>query len=278
MRSLIRFSLHNKFAVLILTLIVAAGGMYAGMQMREETIPNLDVPILTVTTVIPGTAPQAVADQVTIPLEQRIKALPDVDQLNSTSQENVSSIVVQYRYGQDMAKAKADLQEAVSSVKLPQEAQPAKISAVSLNDFPVVTLSMSGDNVSLADMTRLVETDLRPALESIPGVGTVTISGQQLQEVQVRPDAAKLRAYGLSADTVRSAIQSGAVTVPLGLFEIDATEKTIVLDGGVHTLEQLRSLAIPLSAGGSRGSRFRAGCGWWRGRCRVCGGCGWRLG
>lgn len=261
MRDVIRFSLHNKFAVLLLTLIVIVTGLYAGITMKQETIPNLEVPMLTVTTVVPGAAPQDVAERVTIPLEQRIKGLSSVKEFSSTSMENVSSIVVQYNYGQDMDKARTELQEAVAGITLPQGAQPTKVAKISLNDFPVISLSLSGENMPLEDVTRLVETDLRPSLEGIAGVGTITVSGEQIKEAQLRFNRAKLAAAGLTEDTVRSIVQGSAVTAPLGLFEIDNSEKTIVIDGNVHTLEQLRSVAIPLAPAAQGGIPAGPGAG-----------------
>ncbi|MFC0216486.1 efflux RND transporter permease subunit [Paenibacillus chartarius] len=252
MRSLIRFSLHNKFALFFVTLLVTAAGLYAGASMKQETLPNMEMPVLTLTTVLPGAAPQAVADQITAPLEQRLRGLSDIDTFSSTSMENVSSILVQYRYGQDMAKAKADLQDAIAQVTLPDSAQPVKIGSFSLNEFPVISLSLTGDDRKVDELTRIVDGNLRPALESIAGVGTVSISGQQLQEVQIRPDTARLQANGVTVDTIRSVLQNSAVTMPLGLFELEGAEKTLVVDGGIHTLEQLRSLALPL-AGGAAG-------------------------
>ena len=98
MKSVIGFSINNKFAIWIMTIIVTVGGLYAGLNMKQETIPNITVPILTVNTVYPGAAPEEVADNLTVPLEARIQNLDGVTSFTSTSMENVSSIVVQYDY------------------------------------------------------------------------------------------------------------------------------------------------------------------------------------
>ena len=83
MKSIIRFSLGNKFAILILTLIVTAAGLYAGLTMKKETIPDIEVPVLTVTAIYPGAAPQEVADKLAKPLELRIRALAGVGTVSS---------------------------------------------------------------------------------------------------------------------------------------------------------------------------------------------------
>lgn len=264
MKGIIRFSLKNKFAVWIMTVIVIVAGLYSGMTMKQETIPNIDVPILTMSTVIPGAAPEEVADKVTRPLEQRIKNLNAVDVLESTSMENVSSIVVQYKYGKNMDEAKDELKQAIADFELPTGAQDIQISKISLNDFPVISLSISGKNQSLEEITQLVESEVKPALESIDGAGTVSISGQQVKEVQLTFDQAKLKQLGLSEDTVKAIIQGSAVKAPLGLFEIDKSEKTIVVDGNVTTVDDLKNLAIPAipsgaGAGAASGAAGAAG-------------------
>ncbi len=158
MGRIIQFSLNNKFAVLLLTVIVTIAGLYAGLNMKQETIPDIEVPILTVIAVYPGAASEEVAQKVTIPLEQRIKNLGGVDVVNSTSAENVSSIVVEYDYDKDMDQAENELQKAVSGFQRPQGVQDVRVSKINLNDFPVLSLSLSaGSGIApAAEMTEWV--------------------------------------------------------------------------------------------------------------------------
>ncbi|MCQ6560831.1 efflux RND transporter permease subunit [Paenibacillus mendelii] len=265
MRGIIRFSLNNKFAIWIMTLIVVAGGLYSGLSMKQETIPNINVPILMVNTVYVGAAPEEVADNVSKPLEQRIENLNGVTSVSSTSSENVSSIVVEYDYSKDLKEAEAELRDIVDGYEKPEGAQDPQISKISLNDFPVVSLSVSGKGMSLEEVTKLVESELKPALEGIDGIGTVAISGQNVKEVVLVFNKDKMDALGLSEETVKGIVQASAIKAPLGLFELDNSEKTIVVDGNVTTLEQLNNVAIPAipsSAGGAgAGAGGAAGTG-----------------
>lgn len=245
MGSVIRFSLNNKFAILILTLIVTAAGMLAGLRMKKETIPNIDVPFLTVTAVLPGAAPQEVSDKLSGPLEQRIRNLNGVSTVTSTSMENASSIFVEYRYGTKMDDAENELRQALASFVKPKGVQELNVSKISLNDFPVISLSVSGQNWKLDELTKLVEQQLKASLESIDGAGKVAISGQFVQEVQLAFDRGKMNSLSISEDTVKGVIQASAVKVPLGLFEMENAEKTIVVDGNVTTLDDLKNLVIP---------------------------------
>ncbi|MVP01698.1 efflux RND transporter permease subunit [Paenibacillus lutrae] len=251
MRGIIRYSLNNKLVIWLLTIIVTAAGIYAGLNMKQETLPNLEVPILTVTTVYPGASPEEIAEQVTKPLEQRVRNLEGVDVVSSTSMENASSIMMEYSYNKDMDKAEAEVKEAVADFKLPRGAQEASVSRININAFPIISLSVSGDKQSLDKLTKMVESDLKPSLEGISGVASVAISGQKQQEVQLTFDRDKLKAYGVSEETVKGIIQGAAIQMPMGLFEVGRTEKTIVVDGNVRSLEDLQALEIPLVPGGA---------------------------
>jgi len=254
LNGIIRFSLNNKFALWIMTIIVVAAGLYAGLTMKQETIPDINVPVISVTTIYPGAAPDEVAEQVTRPIEQRLRNLNGVDLLQSMSMENVSSLFIQYDYEKDMKEALEEAREAVDSVKLPEGASKPTLSRITINAFPVLAVSVSSDTLSLEELTAVIEEDLRPSLEGLDGVSEVQISGQYVREVILTWKEDKLAEYGLSKDTVQGIIQGSVLKAPLGLFEMENTQKNIVVDGGVRSLEDLRNLAIPLIPSGGEGA------------------------
>jgi len=254
LNGIIRFSLNNKFALWIMTIIVVAAGLYAGLTMKQETIPDINVPVISVTTIYPGAAPDEVAKQVTRPIEQRLRNLNGVNLLQSMSMENVSSLFIQYDYEKDMKEALEEAREAVDSVKLPEGASKPTLSRITINAFPVLAVSVSSDTLSLEELTAVIEEDLRPSLEGLDGVSEVQISGQYVREVILTWKEDKLAEYGLSKDTVQGIIQGSVLKAPLGLFEMENTQKNIVVDGGVRSLEDLRNLAIPLIPSGGEGA------------------------
>jgi len=254
MKSIIKFSLNNKFAIWIMTAIIAFAGMYAGLNMKQETLPNLELPILQMTAVYPGAAPEEVLENVTKPLEQRIVNLGGVEVVQSQSMENVAAIMLQFDYGTDMSQAEADVEEAIGAVKLPAGVEAPAIARISMNAFPILSLSASSDSLTLEELTKLVEEEIGPAFEGLSGVSSVEIAGQFVKEAQLRFDYAKMSELGLSEDTVKGIIQGSAIKAPLGLFEMDGTEKTVVVDGNIMTLEQLRNVAIPIMPAGGGGA------------------------
>ncbi|KOY14632.1 efflux RND transporter permease subunit [Paenibacillus xylanivorans] len=252
MKGIINFSLNNKFAIWILTIIVSFAGLYSGLTMKQETIPNINVPFLNVTAIDPGAAPEGIVEDVTKPLEQTLRNVEGIKTLTSTSMENASSITLEFDYGTDLNNATAAVREALNEVQLPDGVQKPTISKFSINSFPVVSLSLSDkDGGDLEQLTRLVETDIQPALEDIDGVAQVQVSGQFVKEVQLKFDQKKMNELGLTEDTVNGIVQGSSVRVPLGLFELDKAQKAVVVDGNIIDLDDLKNLAIPVVPSGA---------------------------
>ncbi len=254
MKKIIQFSLKNKFAVWLLTIIITIAGLYSGMNMKLETIPNINTPLVTVMAIYPGATPEQVAKSVTEPIEKRVENLDGVSVVSSSSFQNASSIQIEYDFDKDMEKAQNEVKEALSNLELPDGVEEPKVSRMSFSAFPVMSLSITNRDQSLAELTKTAEEQIVPELEGIEGVSTVQISGQQVDEVQLKFNQTKLKQYGLSEDTVKNLIKASDVTIPLGLYTFKDTQKSVVMDGNVSTIDDLKAIKIPVipSAGGSQ--------------------------
>ncbi|MGF7049032.1 HAE1 family hydrophobic/amphiphilic exporter-1 [Paenibacillus sp. DS2015] len=247
MKGIINFSLNNKFAIWILTIIVTAAGLFAGVTMKQETMPNINIPFLSITAIYPGAAPEGVVQDVTIPLEKRLRNVDGVKTVSSTSMENASSIAMEFDYGTNLDQATAAVREALNEVTLPDGAQKPTISKFSISSFPVVSLSASNNNAKdLEELTRVIENQVKPELEKIPGVATVSISGQYVKEVQLKFNEDKMKELGLTQDTVQGIVQGSSLRVPLGLFNLEQSQKAVVVDGNIVNLDDLKNLTIPV--------------------------------
>ncbi|MEC1732425.1 surfactin resistance protein SrfP [Bacillus mojavensis] len=258
MNHVINFVLKNKFAVWLMTIIVTAAGLYAGMNMKQESIPDVNMPYLTISTTYPGATPSQVADEVTKPVEQAVQNLDGVSVVTSTSYENASSVMIEYDYEKDMDKAKTETAEALENVSLPDDAKDPDISRYSLNSFPILTLSVSSDSDNLQELTKQVEDSLVSKLEGIEGVASVQVSGQQVEEVEFSFKEDKLKEHGLDEDTVKQVIQGSDVTTPLGLYTFGNKEKSVVVSGDIETIKDLKNMRIPTASASSAGSSAAA--------------------
>lgn len=260
MKGIINFSLRNKFAIWLLTIIVSFGGLYSGLTMKQETIPDINVPFLSVTAIYPGAAPEGVVEDVTKPLETRLRNIDGVKTVTSTSMENAANVMVEFDYGSDLDNATAAVREAINEVKLPDDAQKPTISKFSMSSMPVVSLSIANkDNMALDELTRITENDIVPELEDLDGVASIQVAGQFVNEVQLKFNQDKLNDLGLTEDTVKGIVQGSALYVPLGMFEMDKSQKAVAIDGGIIGIDDLKNIAIPVVPGGDADAAAGAG-------------------
>jgi hydrophobic/amphiphilic exporter-1 (mainly G- bacteria), HAE1 family len=233
-----------------MTLIVIVAGLYSGFNMKLETLPNINVPVVSVTTVYPGATPEDVADKVSEPIEKRLQNLDGVNVVSSTSYQNASAVQIEYKFSKDMDEAKTEVEEALSEVSFPEGVNEPDVTRISMNAFPVIALSVANDEQSLAQLTSTVEETIIPGLEGLDGVASVQVSGQEIQEAKLVFDQEKLAEYGLSEETVKNMIKGSDVTAPLGLYTFEDSQKSVLIDGNISSIEDLKGIKIPVTPSG----------------------------
>ncbi|MEK3882235.1 efflux RND transporter permease subunit [Paenibacillus sp. PL2-23] len=244
MKGIIKFSLNNKFALWIMTLLVTFAGLYAGTNMKMETIPDITIPIVSVTTIYPGAAPEEVMEKVSMPIEQRTRNMPGVTNVSSTSMENASSIIIEFTYETDMEKAASEVKSLLTDLSFPDGVQDPDVSRISFNAFPVLSLSLSNDQMDLAQLTKQAVDNVIPRIQGLEGVADVQVSGQNVVKGQLTFDQAALAQTGLTQEAVQGIIQASAISAPLGIFEFGESEKSVLVEGNITTEEQLNNLIL----------------------------------
>lgn len=250
MNPIINFVMKNKLAVWLITLIITAAGIYSGSKMNLETIPDITIPIVSVTTVYPGATPDQVVNELSEPLEKAVKSLNGVKSVSSTSYQNASSLQIEYSFGTDMKQAEDDVNAALKNVSLPETAMDPSVGRISINAFPILALSVSDSSSDLEQLTVKVQDMLVPELEGIDGVSSVAVSGQQIEEVLLTFDKEKLAANNLDENTVKQIVKGSDMTMPLGLFQFNGEEQSVVIDGNITTVEDLENMLIPVMPAG----------------------------
>ncbi|MET2871151.1 MULTISPECIES: efflux RND transporter permease subunit [Exiguobacterium] len=247
MQKITSFSVNNKFAVWLMTIILTAAGLFAGLTMKLETLPDITTPTVSVTTIYPGASPEQVLEEVSTVLEDRLQNLNGVEQVRSSSFQNASNIQIDYDFSTDMDEAEQQVKDALSNVELPESAQEPQVSRLSFDAFPVIGAAISDESLDLAELTKLVEEEVQPALEGVEGAQTVQIAGQEIRRVELQFDQEALAEYNLTEDTVKQLIQANDARIALGLYELGDTEQAVVIDGKSETLEAFRDIQIPYS-------------------------------
>lgn len=246
MKHIIRFSLNNKFALLILTFIITAAGIYSSLNMKTEMFPDISIPVVTVSSNYLGASPDEVMEEVTKPIEKRTSHLPGVTIVSSSSMENASQVTIQYDFAKDMVEAEEEVQKEIAGMQFPEGVQAPNVSRININAFPILTLSITDAEQSLEDLTKLVDEQIISHLEGLDGISSVQISGQNYQEVALTYNNDQLMKLGLNPNNIKDIIQESAFSQSLGMFDFDDSEKSLVFDGNIMTLDDLKNMPIPV--------------------------------
>ncbi|MEU3842585.1 efflux RND transporter permease subunit [Streptomyces sp. NPDC028635] len=244
-----RFSLAQRALIGLMSLIALVFGAIAIPQLKQQLLPTIELPMVSVIAPYQGASPDVVEKQVVEPIEDRLDAVDGITGVTSKAGEGNAVIMASFDYGNDTKRIVADVQQAVNRarVQLPDSVDP-QVVAGSTDDMPTVVLAVTSgkDQQALADQ---LDKTVVPALKDIDGVGQVTVSGVRDLQVAVTPDDAKLAAAGLTAQSLAQALQAGGATMPAGAFDEGGHNRTVQVGGGFTSLEQIQNLTIPARDG-----------------------------
>ena len=241
---LARFSLANRALVALITLVIAAFGVFSMTQLKQELIPSIELPQTTVVTVSPGSSPEVVDEQISLPLSTAISNLGDVEQVVATSSSGLSMVSISYAYGTDADEFRASVQGAIDSLStLPAGAEP-QLSLGSTSDLPIVFLTASSATANPEELSSTLTGSILPRLEGVEGVRSVSVSGGVTERVVITPDAAALAEQGLSAQSISAALEANGMTMPLGSVDSDGALAPVQGGTPVSSLDGLRELPL----------------------------------
>ncbi|ONI51207.1 MULTISPECIES: efflux RND transporter permease subunit [unclassified Streptomyces] len=244
-----RFSLAQRALIGLISIVALVFGAIAIPQLKQQLLPTIELPMVSVLAPYQGASPDVVEKQVVEPLENSLKAVDGVEGITSTASEGNALIMATFDFGDEGTKQLvADIQQAVNRARaqLPPTVDPQVI-AGSTDDIPTVVLAVTSDKDQQALADQLDRTVV-PALQDIEGVGQVTVDGVQELQVSVVPDDKKLAAAGLNAGTLAQALQAGGATLPAGSFSEAGKNRTIQVGGGYTSLKQIEDLQIVAKA------------------------------
>ncbi len=201
--------------MMILALIVL--GLYSYMKLNVDLYPDVDIPYVIITTVLPGAGPNQIETDVTKKIEDAVNPISGVDWIQSYSREGVSVVVIAFKLEVDGKVAAQDVREKLSAIKsnLPTDIEDPVIQRYDPASLPIMSLTVSG-NESDKEITTLTKNIVKKRLENIPGVGSVDLVGGAEREVEISVNAEKLKAYDLSIQDVIQSVGASNVEIPGG--------------------------------------------------------------
>ncbi|KSZ61469.1 multidrug transporter [Staphylococcus epidermidis] len=252
-KKLLQFSLGNKFAIFLMVVLIILGGVYSSAKLKLELLPDVENPVISVQTTMSGATPQSTQDEISSKIDNQVRSLAYVNSVKTESIPNASIVTVEYDNGTDMDKAEEQLKKEIDKIKFKDGVGEPELTRNSMDAFPIVAYSFSSNNQKLKDVTKKLNQQLVPKLQTIDGVQNAQLNGQTNREVSLKFKQKNLDEKGLTANDVENYIKTATRETPLGLFQFNKSNKSIVVDGQFKSIDAFKNLKIPLSISGQAG-------------------------
>lgn len=244
-------SLKNRALIALITVLVAIFGGITLSSLKQELIPSLDFPRVSVVSAYSGASPAVVDAQVSRPLESALRAVEGLESSSSVSRSGFSTVSLTFEYGTNLDRARSQVDRAIANVapNLPDGVQPQAL-AGSVSDFPVIFAAVSSDR-SLSELRGDVERLALPEIQKLDGVRSADLTGGTSQHIQITPDARAMAAASVSASDISDALSNSGSLVPIGVLNTDGKTLTVQAGSPIDSLDVIKGLPLAGSSPGA---------------------------
>jgi len=232
------------FATMLIGLLVALG-LFSYRQLAVDLFPNIDFPIVIVITTLKGASVEEVESGVTKPIEEVINTIEGIDELRSVTKEGLSQVMVFFVLDRNREAAVQDVRDKVASIisQLPEGTDTPIVDKFDVESLPIVGIAVSG-NRSLREVTEIARKQVKEDLETLRGVGSVTMVGGLERAINVDVDAQKLAAYRIPIQQVKAALRGQNIELPSGRVDQGPKELVLRTMGRIPRVEDFAHLII----------------------------------
>lgn len=247
---LVRFFINNSRLVILLIIAIFIGGTFSILNLRREGFPKITPKIVLVQTVFPGASPTEVENQVTQPLESELKDVVGLKEISSTSQNSFSNLIVTINESRDLDTAVQDIQSKVQSVRsiLPEDVEAPKVTTASTSG-PAFIVGLTRQGAKSDDL-RSDATRLSSLLANVSGVKSAELAVPQNKKIVIAYRANDLNQKGINLTTLNQVLQAANVNLPIGNFDINGKEQSVVSVGALSSIDDIKKLIIGATPAG----------------------------
>ncbi|WP_201597497.1 efflux RND transporter permease subunit [Psychrobacter fulvigenes] len=248
------YSIRNPLVAILLFVLLTMGGVYGFLQMKVQQFPDIDLPAVVVTVTLPGAAPAQLENDVAKKIENQLTSINGIKHIRSSLQTGVATISTEFILDKDIQEAVDDVRSAVGEVRgdLPAAVNEPIITKVSTSGFPIVTYTVSADNMSVEDLSWFVDDTITKRLSDIQGVGSISRIGGLEREITVAADPIALSGLQFSIIQLSQQIAGIQQDSSGGEAEVGKTTQTIRVLGAVERADELNELQIAVPTGGTQ--------------------------
>ena len=232
------------FAVMI-NLVIVLFGLISVNRISIDRSPDIDFSLISVTTVLPGANPDVVDSSVTNIIEGAVNSIPGIDDVRSRSAPGVSNVFIQFLLEKDLDIAFNEVQSKVGQInsQLPDEAETPIISKIETGEIPIIWLALRG-NRTLQDLSVYAKNVLKRKLETIDGVGSIVIGGEQERNIRVNLDFDRMSAFGITVQDIIMAFRNEHIKLPGGFLIDNSKEDLLKLDLESHNVKEIENIIV----------------------------------
>ncbi|HEX6251023.1 MAG TPA: efflux RND transporter permease subunit [Gemmatimonadaceae bacterium] len=246
-----RVFIHRPVLASMLSLGMVLVGVIGYTRLPVREFPDADPPVVSVNTFLPGANPQVIESSVTDVLEEELSSLEGLRTMTSASQEQVSTIRLEFTLDRPIEAAAQDVRDKVSRIRgrLPQDIDEPVVAKQEADAFPIMFLALTSDTYTLMELSDIADRTIKPRLQTIPGVSGAPIFGERRFSMRVWLSPAELAARGLTSQDVENAIRTRSVELPAGRIESDRREFSVRYLGELRTPTEFAEMTVAGSSG-----------------------------
>lgn len=246
---MIRWCVEHKTIVLLLSVMILAGGIFVYSDLERQENPTITPPIALVQCIYPGASPEDVEKQIIKPIEEKIGEIENIKTIESFSLDSVGIIKITLEDMSDAAILRhwEKVKDKIDDVKaeLPDSAEAPTVDTELINSFGLV-VGLSSSDYTNQDIQRVAKI-LEKKVSKIDGVAEVKLMGEVNSEISVQLDMTRLNQYGISANTIMTAIKARNVSIPGGNLEMEKGKIPVQITGEYQSIEELRNTIVGVS-------------------------------
>jgi HAE1 family hydrophobic/amphiphilic exporter-1 len=242
-----QFAVSRRSVTLLLAGALFIAGISAWGSLKQELLPDIEFPVITVIAPYPGAGSADVADQVAVPIERAISGVPRLKTVQSTSANSIALVIAQFEYGTDVKEALASIEEGIADAGLPETVEPTA-QALNINASPVIIASIAATSEDgLEAAADIARTEIVPELTAIEGVSRADVTGGLEQRLLITLDPEKLAASGVSVAQISGVLTANNLTLPSGQLSDEGTKIPVSTIGTLTSEDQIRDLVVGVS-------------------------------
>ncbi|MDE1182942.1 efflux RND transporter permease subunit [Paraburkholderia sp.] len=253
-----RISIRNPVLATMMMAAFVVIGLFSYQRLKVDQFPDITFPVVVVQTAYPGASPESVESDVTRKIEEAVNTISGIDQISSRSYDAQSVVIVQFDLSVDAIQAAQDVRDKIALIRpdLRDGVKEPRVLRYDPADMPIVTVAVSnqpGASLSTRDLTTVADQIVRKRLETVRGVGSVTLVGGVKRQVQIDVDPQRLQALSIGVDQVTRAVQNENQEIPAGPLTSRAIEQDVQIKGRFATPDDFKRIIVARRGGQGAG-------------------------